>query len=429
MAQYGDLIYYHVRMYIRMCIQMYVRLLLLASIHVTFGIHSKNVKCMRGYVLAKSCAWYIKKRQNFRISMWHHVHTIFIPYPFLNPYHFCRISTQILWALVAHRLGWLVAPTATAATAAPEKQCWNPCWHGVIILFIHTQHMYIHICHHLHAASWNKHVRLICTLFFQKNLCRLPLSQGFCISRMYVISVWYVCMRVIVREEGRGLITWAILPKSYDLNPIDIYIAWRYQCVKSVRETSCAFSPATFLHFATSHQNPELATPAMRHGFWLPLWLCRVTWGLMGTGFTCGSQEATSAPRLNPKRTWNSERPCGTRWGFSMVQIQTRSMGMVNMPAKERPKLSYFQGPVTISRASYLGFYFEFKAMMSCMLNVNQVLVPKYHKGTCTFAGELQQFSSQYFVSSLCRWWSSKNHRCRLLPKNIARDCFTSYLR
>ena len=71
------------------------------------------------------------------------------------------------------------------------------------------------------------------------------------------------------------------------------------------------------------------------------------------------------------------------------------------MPAKERPKLRYFQGLVTISRVSYLGFYFEFKAMMSCMLNVNQVLVPKYHKGTCTFAGELQQFSSQYFVFSL----------------------------
>ena len=204
-----------------------------------------------------------------------------------------------------------------------------------------------------------------------------------------------------MREEGRGPITWAILTKSYDPNLTDIYIAWRFQCVKSVRETSCAFSPATFLHFVTSHQNPWLATPAMRHGFWLPLWLCRVTWGLMCTGFTCGSQEATSAPRLNPKRTWNSERPYGTRWGFSMVKIQTKSMGMVNMPAKERPKLSYFQGLVTISRVSYLGFYFEFKAMMSCMLNVNQVLVPKYHKGTCTFAGELQQFSSQYFVFSL----------------------------
>lgn len=97
-----------------------------------------------------------------------------------------------------------------------------------------------------------------------------------------------------------------------------------------------------------------------------------------------------------------------------MVQIQTKSMGMVNMPAKERPKLSYFQGLVTISRVSYLGFYFEFKAMMSCMLNVNQVLVPKYHKGLAHLQGSCNNFQ----VSILCLLSADDDH-----PKITAAYC------
>ncbi len=75
--------------------------------------------------------------------------------------------------------------------------------------------------------------------------------------------------RCYVLREGTGPITLAILPKSCLAFPV------REECEEK-------------RHFVTS-QNPWLATPAMRHGFWLR----RVTWGSMCTGFTCGSQEAT----------------------------------------------------------------------------------------------------------------------------------------
>ena len=113
-------------------------------------------------VFAKSCVWYIRKIQSIKMTSYpYNINTMSLSYP----YHFSPISMQILWALVAHRLGWLIAPTATAATAAPSTMLASVLtW---VIHPIHTHNKYSHyICHHLNAASWNKKVLLICTLKF-----------------------------------------------------------------------------------------------------------------------------------------------------------------------------------------------------------------------------------------------------------------------
>ena len=141
--------------------------------------------------------------QNIYMTSWpYHIDTISLS----ESISFLRISMQILWALVAHRLGWLIAPTATAATAAPSVLTWSDTSY---ILFIHTQHIYTHLFifviifmrhHGINKSVWSVH--------FLKNLCRLPVSQRFCMSHMYVICVcvmfacvWTQCDKLHVQNK------------------------------------------------------------------------------------------------------------------------------------------------------------------------------------------------------------------------------------
>ena len=70
-------------------------------------------------------------------------------------------------------------------------------WYILHLIYTYTTHIYIYIYMHTfsYLSSWiNKSVWSV--HFFKKHLCRLQLSQGFCMSRMYVICVCDVCARV-----------------------------------------------------------------------------------------------------------------------------------------------------------------------------------------------------------------------------------------